>query len=75
MSWRAGIAPPSLRLTRLVELSGVDHIPMAGDQHAILDESEEVLVSSTVRDLVVGSGLAFTDAGLETLKGVPGEWR
>src|SRR5262249_42372305 len=35
----------------------------------------EVLVSSTVRDLVAGSGLAFQDRGLHALKGVPGEWR
>jgi pimeloyl-ACP methyl ester carboxylesterase len=35
----------------------------------------EVLVSSTVRDLVAGSGLAFEDRGARTLKGVPGEWR
>lgn len=35
----------------------------------------EVLVSQTVRDLVAGSGLAFEDKGLYTLKGVPGEWR
>ena len=35
----------------------------------------EVLVSSTVRDLTVGSGLAFDDAGVHTLKGVPGEWQ
>jgi class 3 adenylate cyclase/alpha-beta hydrolase superfamily lysophospholipase len=35
----------------------------------------EVLVSSTVRDLVVGSGLAFEDRGTHVLKGVPGEWR
>jgi pimeloyl-ACP methyl ester carboxylesterase len=35
----------------------------------------EVLVSSTVKDLVVGSGLAFEDAGGHELKGVPGEWR
>lgn len=35
----------------------------------------EVLVSSTVKDLVAGSGLAFNDRGLHTLKGVPGEWR
>ena len=34
----------------------------------------EVLVSSTVRDLVSGSGLEFTDAGNHELKGVPGEW-
>jgi class 3 adenylate cyclase/pimeloyl-ACP methyl ester carboxylesterase len=35
----------------------------------------EVLVSSTVKDLVVGSGLAFEDRGARELKGVPGEWR
>jgi hypothetical protein len=34
-----------------------------------------VLVSSTVRDLVAGSGLEFTDRGLHALKGIPGEWR
>jgi class 3 adenylate cyclase len=35
----------------------------------------EVLVSSTVKDLVAGAGLAFADRGTRTLKGVPGEWR
>jgi pimeloyl-ACP methyl ester carboxylesterase len=35
----------------------------------------EVLVSSTVKDLVAGSGLRFTDRGEHELKGVPGEWR
>jgi class 3 adenylate cyclase len=35
----------------------------------------EVLVSSTVKDLVAGSGLRFDDRGLHALKGVPGEWR
>jgi class 3 adenylate cyclase len=34
----------------------------------------EVLVSSTVKDLVAGSGLQFRDRGIQTLKGVPGEW-
>ena len=34
----------------------------------------EVLVSSTVKDLVAGSGLAFTDRGTHQLKGIPGEW-
>ena len=36
---------------------------------------DEVLVSSTVRDLVVGSGSCFTDRGSRVLKGVPGRWR
>jgi class 3 adenylate cyclase len=35
----------------------------------------EILVSSTVRDLVAGSGLAFEDRGESQLKGVPGGWR
>jgi class 3 adenylate cyclase/pimeloyl-ACP methyl ester carboxylesterase len=35
----------------------------------------EVLVSSTVKDLVAGSGIEFEDRGLHELKGVPGEWR
>ena len=35
----------------------------------------EVLVSSTVRDLVAGSGLTFEDRGSHELKGIPGEWR
>ena len=35
----------------------------------------EVLVSSTVKDLVVGSGIEFADRGERELKGVPGEWR
>ncbi|MET0151506.1 MAG: adenylate/guanylate cyclase domain-containing protein [Candidatus Binatia bacterium] len=35
----------------------------------------EVLVSSTVKDLVAGSGLRFVDCGLRVLKGVPDEWR
>jgi class 3 adenylate cyclase len=35
----------------------------------------EVLVSSTVTDLVVGSGMEFSDRGEHSLKGVPGSWR
>jgi class 3 adenylate cyclase len=38
-------------------------------------EPGEVLVSSTVKDLVAGSGISFDDRGLVELKGVPGEWR
>jgi pimeloyl-ACP methyl ester carboxylesterase len=36
---------------------------------------QEVLVTSTVRDLVVGSRIQFQDRGLHTLKGVPDQWR
>ena len=35
----------------------------------------EVLVSSTVKDLVTGSGITFTDRGSHALKGMPDEWR
>jgi class 3 adenylate cyclase len=35
----------------------------------------EVLVSSTVKDLVVGSGIEFEERGEHELRGVPGEWR
>jgi pimeloyl-ACP methyl ester carboxylesterase len=37
--------------------------------------SGEILVSRTVRDLVVGSGLQFSDRGEHDLKGVPGSWQ
>jgi class 3 adenylate cyclase len=40
-----------------------------------LAQGGEVLVSSTVKDLVVGSQLAFEDRGVHELRGVPGEWR
>jgi len=35
----------------------------------------DVLMSSTLRDLVIGSGLEFGDHFAHYLKGVPGEWR
>ncbi len=38
-------------------------------------EANEVLVSTTVKDLVAGSGLEFVDRGAHALKGIPGEWR
>ena len=38
-------------------------------------DAGEVLVSSTVKDLVVGSGIDFEDRGACELRGVPGEWR
>jgi hypothetical protein len=34
-----------------------------------------VMVSGTVKDLVVGSGIEFEDRGETELRGVPGEWR
>jgi class 3 adenylate cyclase len=40
-----------------------------------LGRGGQVLVSSTVKDLVVGSDLDFDDRGTHELRGVPGEWR
>jgi pimeloyl-ACP methyl ester carboxylesterase len=46
-----------------------------GARVAAAARPDEVLVSSTVKDLVAGSGLSFSDRGIQPLKGVPGEWR
>jgi pimeloyl-ACP methyl ester carboxylesterase/class 3 adenylate cyclase len=46
-----------------------------GARIAALAEPGEVLVSSTVKDLVAGSGLTFEDRGVHALKGVPGKRR
>jgi class 3 adenylate cyclase len=46
-----------------------------GARVAALAEPGEVLVSSTVKDLVAGSGIEFADRGTHELKGVPGAWR
>lgn len=61
-----------------VELAptGVEGIAVhIGARVASLAESGEVLASSTVKDLVVGSSIEFADRGVRALKGVPGEWR
>jgi len=44
-----------------------------GARVASVADAGEVLVSSTVRDLVAGSGLRFQDRGTKSLKGVPGK--
>jgi class 3 adenylate cyclase len=46
-----------------------------GSRVASLAGPGEVLVTSTVRDLVAGSGIEFADRGHHELKGVPGEWQ
>ena len=69
---RAGIHPGE------VELIGDDVGGRAvniGARIGALAGAGEVLVSSTVRELVVGSGLEFEERGVERLKGAPGEWR
>jgi class 3 adenylate cyclase/pimeloyl-ACP methyl ester carboxylesterase len=45
-----------------------------GARVSALAGPNDVLVSSTLRDLVIGSGLEFEDRGTHQLKGVPGEW-
>src|SRR5438309_9731261 len=60
-----------------VELRGDDVGGIAvhtGARVAALASAGEVLVSSTVKDLVAGSGIKFVERGTDTLKGVPGEW-
>jgi len=46
-----------------------------GSRVAALADPSEVLVTSTVKDLVAGSGISFDDRGTHALKGVPEEWR
>jgi pimeloyl-ACP methyl ester carboxylesterase len=55
---------------------GVSGIAVAiGARVGALAGGGEVLVSSTVKDLVVGSGLEFEERGPHVLRGVPGEWQ
>jgi pimeloyl-ACP methyl ester carboxylesterase len=61
-----------------IEIAGPDVRGLAvhiGARVAALAGTDEVLVTRTVRDLVVGSGLEFVDRGLHQLKGVPDEWQ
>ncbi len=61
-----------------VEIRGQDLSGIAmsiGSRVMALAAAGEILVSSTVKDLVAGSGIAFSDRGTHALKGVPGEWR
>jgi class 3 adenylate cyclase len=61
-----------------IELLGADVGGIAvhiGARVAALAGPSEVLVSSTVKDLVAGSGLTFEDRGERELKGVPDRWR
>jgi class 3 adenylate cyclase len=70
---RAGLHTGECELRNGGDVGGIAvHI---GARVAGLAEPGEVLVSGTVKDLVVGSGLAFTDRGSHALKGAPGEWR
>jgi class 3 adenylate cyclase len=69
---RAGLHTGEIELAQ----TGVEGIAVhIGARIAALAGEGEVLVSSTVKDLVVGSGIDFTDRDAHVLKGVPGEWR
>jgi len=60
-----------------VELAGNDVRGLAvhiGARVAALADESELWVSSTVKDLTAGSGIAFEDAGEHELKGVPDRW-
>ena len=71
LSLRAGIHTGECE-RRGTDLAGIGvHI---GARVADLAGPDEVLVTSTVRDLTVGSGIEFDDRGHRTLKGVPGRW-
>jgi pimeloyl-ACP methyl ester carboxylesterase len=82
-SIRDGVMPLGLEVraglhTGECELAGGDVRGMAvniGARVGGLADANEVLVSSTVKDLVVGADLEFAERGEHELKGVPGRWR
>jgi pimeloyl-ACP methyl ester carboxylesterase len=80
-SIRDSLSPLPIRAgihTGEVELIGSDVAGMAvniGARIGALAGPGEVRVSSTVKELVVGSELDFVERGVHTLKGAPGEWR
>jgi class 3 adenylate cyclase len=68
---RAGVHTGEVELTD----EGVQGIAVhIGARVSAMAGASEVLVSSTVKDLVAGSGLTFVDAGEHKLKGVPDRW-
>src|SRR4029453_18458567 len=72
LEMRAGLHTGEIEV-QVADISGLAvHI---GARISALASPGEVLVSGTVKDLLVGSELAFEDRGWHTLKGVPGEWR
>jgi class 3 adenylate cyclase len=83
LSVRENLEPLGLRVraglhTGEIERSGSDVRGIAvhiGARVAALAGPGEVLASSTVKDLVVGSGIDFEARGCHTLKGVPDQWR
>jgi class 3 adenylate cyclase len=73
----AGARRPGRRHAGEVELEGDGVSGIAvhiGARISSLAEPGQVLVSSTVKDLVAGSGISFRPRGRHALKGVPEEW-
>jgi class 3 adenylate cyclase len=68
---RAGLHTGEIELTG-EEVAGI--AVAVGARVGALATASEVLVSSTVRDLVVGSGIVFEERGEHSLKGVPDKW-
>lgn len=69
---RAGLHTGEIELTQ----DGIHGIAVHIAARVIANaDPGEVLVSSTVKDLVAGSGIRFADRGARTLKGVPDQWR
>ena len=70
---RVGLHTGEIEVRADDDVAGVAvHIAARVEQHA---DAAQVLVSSTVKDLVAGSGIEFHDRGEHDLKGVPGTWR
>lgn len=72
MDIRAGLHTGEIEVRPDVIAALAVHI---GARIAALAASGEVLVSGTVKDLVLGSAVTFEDRGTHVLKGVPGKWR
>ncbi len=72
LSLHAGVHTGEVELLA-AEVEGIAvHI---GARVAAAAAPDEMLVTSTVRDLVAGSGIGFADRGTRTLRGVPGRWK
>ena len=69
---RAGLHTGEVEITEKDVLGIAVHIAA---RIGALAQASEVLVSSTVKDLVAGSGINFIDRGKQPLKGIPEEWR
>ena len=66
---------PAYRRGRAQARGGDGLAVHVGARVAALAQAGEVLVTSTVQMLVLGSGIGFADRGMHTLKGVPDRWQ